>query len=594
MKTAEAINDLYNERRDSRAGYLEAMREIRDTYNGDIVIPLPEVDEKEKPAVANLVAEGIDQQAMRIASTMPDVRCPPMREGIKAEKERARTRRYAYLSFWEDNRMGRKLRRRARHLPAYGSSPVYLRPNFATKMPVWEVESPLTSYPAPMSDPDDLTPTDCIFAFTRNFAYLRTKFPEAMNKVLSSQHVPHDDSELWDLLRYVDAEEIVLVALRTHQERIGTNSALTQDSTIVAELSRIPNRAGMCTAVVPGRVTLDRIQGAFNQLLGMYVTQAQLMALDMIAVSKAIFPDMVLIGNQGETPRLISGNWKDGRTGEINVVAGGTVTAINAQPGFQTQPTIDRLERNQRIMGGIPAQFGGEMPSNVRTGRAGALTLSASVDFRIQEYQETLALSLEEENKRAAAIMRGYFGQTKKTFVMSTGDRVVKDDYVPEEVFDTLMNSVFYAMPGADANNLVVGIGQRLGIELMSKRTGRALDPFIPDYEREEELVNQERIERAAFAAFEQQALQGAVPLIDVARIWELVQDEGMSMMQALVKAQRESQERQAQQAPPSAPEAQPGLSLPEMGAEAAPAIEPPAPSLDNLTNLLQNLRTGG
>ena len=47
------------------------------------------------------------------------------------------------------------VRRRARHLVGYGSTPVLIRPG-KDGIPRWEVRDPLTTYPAP-SDPDGVT-----------------------------------------------------------------------------------------------------------------------------------------------------------------------------------------------------------------------------------------------------------------------------------------------------------------------------------------------------------------------------------------------------------------------------------------------------
>lgn len=567
------------------------MQEIRDVYNGDIVVPLPEMDSREKPFVANLVAEGIDQQSMRIASTMPDVRCAPTREGFRNAEMQARLRRNAYLSWWDANRMNRKLRRRARYLTAYGSTSAFIRPDFKRGIPVWEIESPLGVYPASSSDPDELTPTDVIFSFSRSWGWIKQQYPEAAMKMIPTfgGNEP-SNNDIWELLRYVDAEEIVLIAVRSHRESMGDSNQKSPAS-VWLTLHRLPNRAGICTATVAGRVTLDRLQGAFNQLIGMYQAQAKLMALETIAVEKAIFPDIVIYGAQGETPRLVSG-WHDGRTGKANVIAGGQAQLLQSQPGFQTQPMVDRLERNQRVQGGIPAQFSGEVPTNLRTGRAGALTLSAQIDFRIQENQETLESVLEEENIRAAKVMKAYFGPQKTTFILNLGDRQVSDSYVPNDLFVTEANRVVYAMAGADANGLVVGIGQRIGVGTMSKKTGRRLDPFIEDADLEEEYVNYEDLERIAKQAFEQQAASGSVPLVDVARIMQLVTQDKKPLVEALVVAQNEAQARQAQQVPPTAPEAQPGLALPGQGAEAQVAsVQAPPSSVGNLASLMGDLR---
>lgn len=598
MRSPGEIISIYEERKKARSPLLNAMQEIRDIYNGDIVVPLPEMSSNEKPFVANLVAEGIDQTGMRIASVLPNLSCPPLVEGIQAEEDRAYTRRLTLQAWWELNRQQRKLRRRARYLIAYGSSPMYICPDFKRRIPMWEHFNPLSTFPAPSSDPDELTPTDVIMTFTRNYQWIALKFPEAAAKLVRDSR--QDPNEVFELLMYMDQENVQLVALRRHRESHGVPDGLAGSNVSGIQLNAYPHRLGMCPAVVPGRITLDRLQGAFNQLVGMYNMQSRLMALDVLAIEKGIFPDLQLVGRPGETPRLLTGDWKDGRTGQVNVVAGGQMIPVTVQPGFQTAPTIDRLERNQMVAGGIPAQWRGETPTGIRTGRAGELTMSATVDFRIQEVQETLAMSLEEENRRAIACAKAWFGDERKSFYLARGKRSLKAAYTPNKDFTTDMNRVSYSMPGADVNSLIVGLGQRIGLGLMSKKTGRYIDPMVEDPEREDELVTFEALERAALEGVLMQAQSGELPLMDLANISRKVYVDKKPVFEAILEAQKEAQERQATPAAEPevpgalAPETQPGLAQPGMGAEQPPAIPPPGDDMGNLTQLLAQLQIQG
>ena len=79
---AGQIVKMYQDRRMSRSGIIKRMTEVRDHYNGDVIVPLPELDEAERPAIPNLIAQGIDQFSMRVASVLPDVHYPALRNGI--------------------------------------------------------------------------------------------------------------------------------------------------------------------------------------------------------------------------------------------------------------------------------------------------------------------------------------------------------------------------------------------------------------------------------------------------------------------------------------------------------------------------------
>ena len=55
----------------------QVMREIADLYDGDIIVPLPEFQSDERPAIANIARQGINQTAQRIASVFPEIDALP-------------------------------------------------------------------------------------------------------------------------------------------------------------------------------------------------------------------------------------------------------------------------------------------------------------------------------------------------------------------------------------------------------------------------------------------------------------------------------------------------------------------------------------
>jgi hypothetical protein len=110
----------------------------------------------------------------------------------------------------------------------------------------------------------------------------------------------------------------------------------------------------------------------------------------------------------------------------------------------------------------------------------------------------------------------------------------------------------------------------------MSKRSFMAIDPLVEDPEFEHDAVVAEQLESALLVSIQQQASQGTIPPADLARIMELVANDQMELAEAVDKVQKEAQERQAQQVEATSPEAQPGLAMPGMGAEAATVAPPP------------------
>jgi hypothetical protein len=358
------------------------------------------------------------------------------------------------------------------------------------------------------------------------------------------------------------------------------------------ELSRISNRTGMPLVVVPQRITLDKPHGQFDGLLGMYYTRARLQALTEIAIERGIFPDEYLIARPGENPEIIQ--IADGKSGQLGVVKGGDIQLQQSNPGYKTDTALDRLERQERLEGAIPAEFGGESGTNIRTGRRGDSVLAATVDFRVQEAQEIFASSMIEEDKIAIAIEKAYWGAAPKSFFMPGMGGGIKD-YTPNKLWETDFHYVAYSAAGSDVNSLIVGLGQRLGTGLMSKESAREADPLISDPELEKDRLVAEGIEAALLSSIQAQAADpnGPYQPDDLAYIASQVQSNKMNLSEAIMAAQRRAQARQAAQAPAGAPETMPGLAMPGMGAEQPIGPGGGEPSLDQLLGGLGGPQAG-
>lgn len=584
-------------RRDRSEMYMQRMRRIRDVYNGDIVLPFAEDTE---PAVANMVLVGIDQKAERIASVMPQVWFPPHKAGSETAESKAQRRREAVMAWWEDNDMHPMLRNRARHYLAYGRSVSLIKPDLNKMRPRWEVRNPLGTFPA-----DEVEfpgcPTDIITAYNKPLAWLKAHYPEIAMR--ADPYGDYREETQIVLLEYSDPDQISLVFAgidNSNEPGWVTLQWETQSWGGQAEfLVQIPNRVGRALGTIAVRPTLDREQGEFDQIIGAYGAQAKLTALEIAAVERDVFPDVYLVSRPGEQARFIRGPF-DGRTGDVNVVAGGEVTTERIQPGFATQPMVDRLERTQRITAGIPAEFGGESTTNVRTGRRGDSILSATVDFPIASAQESFAKALEAEDRLAIDVAKAWWGDRKTSYFFVEGRKNRTGTYKPNELFNgPTHHKISYPVAGADLNNLIVGIGQRIGLGTMSKRSAAEIDPMIDDPEFEQDRITDESLYEAMLASVQQAAAGGMLSPQVMARVRQLVRTGEEELEGALAKAMEEEAERraeeqqaQAQQAPPAgaAMMAAEGTGQPE----AIPPVEEAGQGLQNLGGLFNALRNSG
>jgi hypothetical protein len=608
MRSVDEIVALYKQRMKYYGPLHGKMRQIQSIYNGTAEVPLPDIEQSDLPSVPNLLAQGVDQMAGRISSVVPTVNFTAKSTANRGEVRRATTAGRVVTGWWQQDRLQMKMKQRARHMIAYGMSPVVIRWDWKRDSPTWHVRHPLETFASPDIIPGTTSPTDCIFAYRRTVGWLRSNgYGFAVNRVTGDYDVHHDSSML--LLEYVDAEgtQLILTSYDSSSDDMtGYQYVNTSNNGMRGvELERVPNPEMRNMVSVPMRITLDGPAGQFDNMIGMYYQQAKLMALEIIAVEKGIFPDTYLISRPGEVGRFLDGP-HDGRSGMVNIVAGGDIREIQSQPGYLTNPTIDRLERNQRVTAGIPAEFGGESSTNIRTGRRGDAVLSAVIDFPVAEAQETFAFALQEEDEAGISLAKAYGGDETRTIYVGTGNSAKAVTYVANKVFETPTHVVSYPATGTDLNSLIIGLGQRVGLGIMSKETAAGLDPFVDNPEVEHDRIIAEGIEQALVAGIQQQAAAGSLPPLVLAKVMRLVQDDRMELAEALEKVTQEAieeqQAEQEQQQQPMMPGGEEQMMTPDQamsgaavramaGPEGMARTQGPNQSQQNLMSLLSTLR---
>lgn len=579
-----SLDELYalHKIRQTKSGSAQArMAEIQQLYYNELTVALPELNANERVVAANLLQLGADQMGRRLASVVPAIKFALDRQTGEASKERARLKRDVIYDWWSRTRLtSHMMQKRGRWYFAFGVAPVVLRPD-NDGLPCWYERHPLGTYPAPTLQVGDICPPNVIFNFKRGVDDLARIYPQQMARIKGrdDQHVA-----MYDVLEYDDDEEVVYAIVGNERHGLYGGSP-------IEELHRIPNRTGRSLCVIPGRIGLDEPLGQFDGIVGAYQLQARLMALYTIGVEKSIFREewvQSLPNGQGRAKIVTTADPFSGRIGEIE---NGTLQVVDVAPSPVAPQLINQLEYVERASGAIPAEFSGQSQSNVRTGRRGDSIMSAAVDFTLQEAQEIFQASLEEENRIAIAIAKAYAGA--KTFSMNVPDRGTIT-YTPSTDLQSDEHTVRYAYAGADANTLTIAVGQKLGLETISRETAMELDPLVTDVEVEKDRIVGEGLERAFLSSIQTQAADpnGPYQPADLARLISLVKDDKMDLPAAVTKVHEEAQARQqAQQQAQVPPEQmQPGLATP--GAPGAPpAIEPAGPSIQNLAGLMSQLR---
>jgi hypothetical protein len=597
-KTDEEVVALYEARRTdpSQLWRNEALK-IRALMNGDIFAPVTEkFGENEAVVVANQAQLNLDQMAKRTVSTQPNIRYTALRQGSQASEAKARKRQLANLGWWDKNNMKLLDRKRVRWLLGFGSGPVQISAHDKLPVPKWTLRDPLTTFPAPSDYQDSFTPEDCVYAYQRNYAWVRAMYPDAAFKTaLQAEKFKKKLSPdtQFEIVEYIDAEERILILVGRDIKPSTPQYAQPPAPTgLVVRLDRIENRLGICPVVTPHLINIDRLKSPYIGNYGMYQMRNKLAALEYLYAEKTVFPERYF----EEPPNSPNGEivvQADGEEGILGHVRGGQLRDMALGPNFTGTQMIDRLEREERLVNSTPAEMGGESASNVRTAKRGNDIMAAAIDFTIQETQEILELAKEQENRLAVKVFKTYINKPTSFYVGWGKEKSTKVDFGPND-FETDENHVIYASSGADINQLVISGGQRIAQQTMSRSTFMGLDPMVEDQEREEDQIVAEQLRQSILTEMLQ---PGSLDVVAKARVAELVSSNAMSLPEAIAKVQRERQEAQASDGEhgepngpvaPGSPEAQPGIAGP--GA-AQPASIAPTPDQMGLSQALSALR---
>lgn len=530
------------------------MVDTRDHYNGDITIPLVNVEGQPEMNVLipYYVANGIEGYAMRAAGPMPNVHVPATDISKDRSVTRASTKRRALYARWHESRVPLLLGRAYRQLFAYGTFAMVVVPSADASGARVVFRDALGAYPELRAADEFRDPDNVAFVYGRSPDWVLANYPQSRDQIATWQDA-HPEEQLWDLAEWID-EDSCVIGLLGPRSLYAVDSSPNVTGTIPApsgmELRRWSNAAGKCTAVVPRRVTLDRIAGQMEKIIPHEEWAAKLMALDFVAAERYVFPDMVVVGEDGRIPQIVGpGGWRDGRTGDVNLLQNvKQVMNLQGAPGPMTSQTIDRIERNAGISGGGSPFFGGETTGSLRTGRAIDSLGGYSVDPHIQEAQLIMQFALESVNRNIISLEKGYWPDRK--FTVFSGWRADGGvvEYTPSKEFENLHNSVAYPFPGSDMSQITVAVSQLNGAKLMSRETARETHPFIEDPQLENRLVTEEAIDDAMLVAFEQGIVGGQVSWTAVAEYKKLIAG-GESWPNAILKVHEEEQKRQAAQA---------------------------------------------
>lgn len=594
-------------------------KELAEVYDGSLLIPDVERDSVAASAAPNLINQGIDAYARRAASTQPQVDSPPMRANIASSRRQAEKRGRVIRGWWQGSGMSVADYQRYRYDFGYGAAPVIIRghPDHPA-IPRWSILNPHNVLTGP-KELDYLPGVPYAFVTSRrSVKWVLDYFGVTFGK--------RRPDEMVEVVEYNDAEQVTIFCIGgtgpsmpqwnhgagltpwgydgssmlygqelRHRviERISGPSE-KMDGAWLVELSSTPNFANICLVSYPGAISLSRVCGIGDAILSKHKLHAWLLDAYMRGVVKGIWPDTWAVFGEDSNGQIVT--HANGRRDIVGEIRGGTIITEQIQPGYQAIGLIDRIEAYERNDGGVISEFGGTSGTNIRTRARGEAVAAEVVDPLVREAHERMQVAREHENALAVAHAKGYGGSRSFSLYVTTGNTKKAEQYVPNELFETSQTVVRYPVAGVDKSGAIIVAGQKLSLELISRRTARVMDPDIEDVDAEETLLRVQALEGVVLA---QLAEAVATSPEDAAEALRLTR-QGMAMEEVMSTLQRRAQERQATEgavgeptgpAAPGSPEAQPGLGVPG-GPAAVPEAVPEGPaSVRNLAMMMQNMR---
>ena len=270
-------------------------------------------------------------------------------------------------------------------------------------------------------------------------------------------------------------------------------------------LDFIPNPLDSGPAfVIAKKFAFDKLQGQYDQIIGLMASMAKINVMSIIAMEDAVFTETNISGE------IESGQYRKGRFA-VNYLAPGTqVSKPASNVPYQIFQQIDRIERQLRVGGSYPVSDDSQSPLSFATGR-GLEELGASMSLMIREYHTVMADAaemidfkrLEWDEKMYGGSSKQLSGQYKNTFFSET--------YDPEKDIAGAYKTrrVYGAMAGYDEPQKIVTGLQLLQAGIIDTQTLQENLDGLDNIVRVNERITKEKAEKVLFDSLLAQAQQG-------------------------------------------------------------------------------------
>ena len=256
--------------------------------------------------------------------------------------------------------------------------------------------------------------------------------------------------------------------------------------------------------VVAKRFSFDKLQGQFDQVIGLMSAMAKINIMSVIAMEDAVFTETNIIGE------LESGQYRKGRH-SVNYLSPGTqvVKPITNLP-YQLFDQVSRLERQLRVVSGYPVQDDSISPNSFVTGR-GLEELQSGVGQMVKEYHTILTTALEEIDYKRLEYDELVHGDKKRSISGVYRGSIFEESYKPDNDIKGAYKTIrkYGAMASFDEPQKIVTGLQLLQAGIIDKQTMQEEMDGLDNLQMINDRITKEKAERVLFESLLAQAQQG-------------------------------------------------------------------------------------
>ena len=270
-------------------------------------------------------------------------------------------------------------------------------------------------------------------------------------------------------------------------------------------LDFIPNPLDSGPAfVIAKKFAFDRMQGQYDQIIGLMASMAKINVMSIIAMEDAVFTETNISGE------IESGQYRKGRFA-VNYLAPGTqVSKPASNVPYQIFQQIDRIERQLRVGGSYPVSDDSQSPLSFATGR-GLEELGASMSLMIREYHTVMADAIEMiDSKRLEWDQKMYSG-TSKELSGYYNNQFFSEKYDPAKDIQGAFKTrrVYGAMAGYDEPQKIVTGLQLLQAGIIDTQTLQENLDGLDNLSAVNSRITKEKADKVLFDTLLAQAQQG-------------------------------------------------------------------------------------